>query len=99
MKVRDVRLGEHYELRVWLKPVRPVRQNCGSVIFTGGIGFAGCWVRRTVLVVERIGQHFICESVQWKCMGRDMDSLKCTWVKLVVREHVYARNLISNGLP
>lgn len=96
MKVGDVRLGEHYVMRVWLKPVKRLGSSADGYV---GIGFAGCWVCRTVLVVERVGQHFVAESVQWKCTGRDMDSLKCTWVKLVVREHVYARDLIPNGLP
>lgn len=90
MKVWDVVVGRHYVMRQWLKPVK--RYSCRY-----SLGFPGCWVRREVMVVERIGQHFIAESVQWKCTGRDMDSLKCTWVKLVVREHVYARDLVPNG--
>lgn len=93
MKVCEVVIGQNYWCREWLRPIRPA----WYARWDPGRGFPGCWIWRQVLIVERVGQHFIGERMEWKCLSRDMDTLKCTWEKRMVREHVYARNLLHGS--
>lgn len=94
MRVSEVQIGECYLLRTYLKPVKPAKHyNLMDKTVVDGIGFAGCWVITQVRIIERVGQHFIAEQEEWKCLSRDEETWKCIWEKVLVKKEVYARNL------
>lgn len=89
-------LGQQYDLREWHKPVKPALVGVSYQPDRGpryGPGFPGFWTTRQVTVVARLGQKLVVESMQWKCVARDRETLRCTWVKELVRETVPARDL------